>query len=127
MYLSISSGAKNVCIDDSGITITSQFSIPGWKTCSIEDALEVVQRGKVVNTTKIDANNTLALVETSMGDGFSIVFGSKGETRYTFMGRKAFEQLFATMDAIDLLSEEEAFLDALDAFKKMGRNRNNVL
>lgn len=118
MYLSISSGAKNVCIDDSGITIKLQYSIPGWKTCSIEDALEVVQRGKVVNITKIDANNTLALVETSMRDGYSIVFGSKGETRYTFIGQKAFEQLFATMDATDLLSEEQTFLDALDIFKK---------
>lgn len=117
MNISISDDLKNVCIDDSGITVTWQMFIPGWKTCSFENALEIMQHGKVVNTIKIDEHNTLALVSTSAGCGYPIVFGVKDgtiEARYTFMGPAPCKYFFDTLEGAKPLSKEDQVLR--DAF-----------
>jgi hypothetical protein len=83
--------------------------IPWMKPCSVAEALEVMQRGKVVSTPKVDKNNTLALVKTSEGDGYIVLFSTKSgasETRYTFMGRQAFRYFFLTVDNAQHIADE---------------------
>ncbi len=128
MNFSTSDGVKTVCIDDSGITVTWQMFIPGWKPCPFEKALEMMQHGQVVNVTKIDENNTLALVRESAGCGYPIVFGYKDgtiESRYTFMGPAPCKYFFDTLESTKPLSkEEQALTEALsEAFADKGEQK----
>lgn len=118
MDFSISEGLHNVCMNDSGITITWQIFVPWRKSCSITDALEVMQRGRIASVVKLDENNTLAIVADPSNDGYAVMISNKNgvtEARHTFMGRSAFEKFYHTLGPSDQSAKK--FLETLEVLK----------